>query len=239
MICFLTSAPLIDTETFEYKDVNGFLTEMKAALKPGCRALFICSDPDRHEKTDRFSANVRESFEISGIDFESMDILDGRNKQCAKELVENSDFIILAGGHVPTQNKFFESIDLRGLLKDFDGVLMGISAGSMNSAETVYAQPELDGEAIDPEYKRFLTGLGLTEAMILPHYQDIKNDVLDGIRVFEDIAYPDSMGREFYAIPDGSYIFIKDGRQELRGEAWLIKDGKLEKISELDEKIIL
>ena len=239
MICFLTSAPLIDTETFEYKDVNGFLTEIKAALKPGCRALFICSDPDRHEKTDIFSTNVRESFEKSGIDFESMDILDGRNEEKACELIKNAEFIILAGGHVPTQNRFFEKIGLGGLLKDFDGVLMGISAGSMNSAETVYAQPELDGEAIDTDYKRFLTGLGLTKTMVLPHYQAIKDDVLDGMRVFEDMAYPDSMGREFYAIPDGSYILIKDGRQELRGEAWLIKDGRLEKISELDEKIIL
>ena len=33
-------------------------------------------------------------------------------------------------------------------MEDFDGVIFGISAGSMNSAEEVYAQPELDGERL-------------------------------------------------------------------------------------------
>ncbi|MBO4865052.1 MAG: Type 1 glutamine amidotransferase-like domain-containing protein [Ruminococcus sp.] len=239
MVCFLTSAPLIDTENFGFKDVNGFLTEIKGAVKYNCRTLFICSDPESHEKTGKFSTEIRVNFEKSGIRFSQMKILDGRNKQWARELIENSDFIILAGGHVPTQNKFFEEIGLKGLLEDFSGVIMGISAGTMNSAEVVYAHPELDGEAVDPGYRRFLKGLGLTKAMVLPHYQDIKDDMLDGFRVFEDIAYPDSMGRKFYAIPDGSYIFIKDGIQELRGEAWLIEDGVCGKVCDVGEKIVL
>ena len=63
--------------------------------------------------------------------------------------------------------------------------------------------------------------------MILPHYQMIKDDVLDGLRVFEDIAYPDSIGRTFWAIPDGSFLLIRDGREELRGEAYRISGGAI------------
>ena len=33
----------------------------------------------------------------------------------------------------------------------------------MNCAETVYAQPELEGESMDPEYQRFLPGFGITK----------------------------------------------------------------------------
>ena len=102
----------------------------------------------------------------------------------------------------------------------------------MNGAELVYAQPEEEGEAIDPAYLRFLPGLGLTKVMLLPHYQEVKDDVLDGLRLFEEITYPDSMGRCFYAIPDGSYLFIENGREELRGEAYRIRDGLLKQISE-------
>ena len=91
--------------------------------------------------------------------------------------------------------------------------------GSMNSAEIVYAQPEREGEAVDPAYQRFLPGLGLTKTMLLPHYQENKDDILDGQRVYEDIAFSDSHGRVIYAIPDGSYLFCKDGKEELRGEA--------------------
>ena len=140
--------------------------------------------------------------------FEQFRILDGRNESAAAELVRGSDLLILSGGHVPTQNRFFEKIHLREIMKDYSGVVIGISAGSMNSADAVYAQPEEEGEAIDPSYQRFLSGLGLTEINLLPHYQENKDDVLDGLKIYEDIAYPDSMGKTFYAIPDGSYLFV-------------------------------
>ncbi|MBR3293750.1 MAG: Type 1 glutamine amidotransferase-like domain-containing protein [Oscillospiraceae bacterium] len=120
-------------------------------------------------------------------------------------------------------------------MKDYDGVVVGISAGSMNSAELVYAQPEEESEALDPDYRRFLPGLGLTKTMLLPHYQEVKDDVLDGLRLFEDITYPDSLGRCFYAITDGTYLFIENGREELRGEAYRIRGGVLTQISENGE----
>ena len=96
----------------------------------------------------------------------------------------------------------------------------------MNSAVTVYAQPELEGESVDPAYERFLPGLALTRRMLLPHYNTVKYDILDGRRVIEDITLPDSRGREFIAIPDGSFLHSKDGVETLYGEAVLISDGK-------------
>ena len=49
----------------------------------------------------------------------------------------------------------------------------------MNCADTVYAGPELEGEAIDPLYERWITGLGLTDINIFPHFQSLKDDYLD------------------------------------------------------------
>ena len=62
---------------------------------------------------------------------------------------------------------------------------------------------------------------------------------MDGLRIYEEIAYPDSMGRKFYVLPDGSYIYIHNGREELRGEAWLIEDGVMHKISEDGDVTVL
>ena len=138
---------------------------------------------------------------------------------------------IHSGYDANTPMGFFEKIHLREIMKDYDGIVIGISAGSMNSAEEVYAQPEEEGEAIDPSYQRFLSGLGLTKINHLPHYKEVKDDILDGLKVFEDVAYPDSMGKTFYAIPDGSYLFMDDLREELRGEAYRIKDGVMTQIS--------
>ena len=229
MICFLTSRT--DTPTGELNPANHFIEEMRRCFPDSCRALDICSNPDGWVSMDYYSGLIRTSFEDEGFRFESFRTLDSRNEEQAAELVRDSNFIILSGGHVPTQNAFFRKIGLRELMKDYDGIVVGISAGSMNSADVVYSQPEEEGEAVDPDYRRFLTGLNLTKVMLLPHYQDEKDVVLDGLRVFEDVAYPDSMGRTFYAIPDGSYLFIDSGREELRGEAYMIRDGVLTRVS--------
>ena len=107
---------------------------------------------------------------------------------------------------------------------------MGISAGTMNCARTVYVQPELPDESIDPGFVRFAPGLGLTEYMLLPHYQRAQHFTLDGRRLYEDITYADSMGHAFLALVDGSYIEQHGGRATLRGEAYRIADGQLTQI---------
>ena len=240
MICFLTSrTDSPGSDHMNLNPANGFVEKLRRCLPEPCRALDICSDPEDAEKMDFYAAAIRASFEDAGFRFERFRPLDGRNREQAPELVRQADLLILSGGHVPTQNRFFTKIKLKELLRDFDGVLVGISAGSMNCAETVYAQPELPGEAADPNYRRFLPGLGLTKQSILPHYQEIKDDVLDGLRVMEDLAYPDSMGRAFLVLPDGSYLHIENGREELCGLAWRLADGVLDRICAEGRSLIL
>ncbi len=55
----------------------------------------------------------------------------------------------------------------------------------------------------------------------------------------EDITYPDSMGRRFYALPDGSYILQKEGRVTVFGEAYLVAEGKTKKICSDGECMLL
>ena len=238
MTCFFTSSHMVP-DTLDLNPANGFIHRLHLALPYPCRALYICSDPEDWEKTDLYAAGTAESMEQAGFAFSAFDVLDGRNIDDAAGLIDNADFIILSGGHVPTQNAFFQAIGLRELLQGFDGVLMGISAGSMNSAEVVYAHPELEGEAIDPDYERFLPGLGLTEISILPHYNTIAGDTLDGLDLFDDIAIPDSMGRTFFVLPDGSYILSRNGKETLYGEAYAIHDGEMEQIAEDGDEVSL
>lgn len=226
MTCFLTSSPCLEGE-LTLNPANGFVEALRDALPNPCRCVYLCSDPNSSEQTDLYAGEMIECFEKEGFAFSMFEVLDGRNAEQAPDLLAQADFLILSGGHVPTQNEFFRSIGLRALLQGFDGVLMGISAGTMNCAEVVYAHPELPGEAVSPEYRRFLPGLGLTRVMILPHYQMVRGGTLDGLRLFEDIAYPDSVGRRFYALVDGSFLYKREGVQELRGEAYRIENGAI------------
>ena len=216
----------------ELSTENGLLASLQEHWKNKARVLIISSDENDIEKNDGFRDIFAAAFPMSGLSVEEMVICDRRNENIVNRIAEY-DAVILAGGHVTTQNKFFRKIQLKEHLKDFDGILIGISAGTMNCAETVYAQPELDGESIDKEYQRFLPGLGITRLMIIPHYQEIKDGYLDGKRIFEEITYPDSYGREFYALTDGSYVLIENGTTTLFGEAYLIKDGKKKQIKNM------
>lgn len=236
MILYLTSSPFIDgADRAILSPANGLLARLKADLPENPSCLFICSTPDRRDLTARFGADIFSAFAEAGFPFCFYAILDGYNADCAAELVAASDLIVLAGGHVPTQNAFFREIGLDVLLQDYEGVMLTISAGSMNSARWVYAQPEEPGETLDPHYRRFLPGLGLTEINICPHYQKVKNDIIDGQRLFEDITYYDSQGHTFYALPDGSYFYITEDETLLLGEAYRIRNGVLEQLTQEDD----
>ena len=231
MTYFLTSSPCV-VGSPALNPVNGFVDELQKALPGSCSALFICSNPDEPALTYGFADDMRGSFAEIGITFTEANVLERENQDQCEELVARADVIFLTGGHVPTQNRFFQEIHLRECLAGFDGVVIGVSAGSMNAAEVVYAQPEEEGEAVDPNYQRFLPGLGLTRRMTIPHYNQDKDWFLDGMRLYEDITYADSMGQQFYVLVDGSYLLGRDGQEELRGEAYRIQDGEICQICE-------
>lgn len=230
MICFLTSSQDQPGEMCLNR-ANGFAEEFMKVVPQPCRCTYICSNPEDHEGTDKYGGIMRQLLEGTGVELASYELLDGRNAEMAAELVQNSDVLVLTGGHVPTQNRFFREIGLRELLQGFDGIIIGISAGTMNCAEIVYAQPEEPGEAVDPDYERFIPGLGLTNTMLVPHYQMTKDYMLDGMRLYEDITFADSWGRRIYVMVDGTYLYIDENGEELRGEAYLIEDGEMRQIS--------
>ena len=231
MTLFLTSSPcIIGAPRAILTASNGFLDRLRAALPPRPRTLFICADPDNASGTDEFAEAFAHAFREAGLELGDYTTLDHRNMADTPALVAQSQLIILSGGHVPTQNAFFEECDLRRHLQDYDGVLMGISAGSMNAAQVVYAQPENPGESIDPDYPLFLPGLGLTDIQILPHYQQVKDYMLDGKRLYEDITYSHSYGHTFHVFPDGTYLYQDDRLCGIFGECYTIRDGVMEQI---------
>ena len=239
MIAFLTSSPFReDTDRPTFSNENGFVDRIRQSLLPYPRCVFVCSDPDNHGFTCRIAADIFMAFAHAGIHFSGFQVLDGRNAEKAGELVGNADLIVLAGGHVPTQHAFFRSIELRKLLHNHPGVVMGISAGSMNCADTVYTQPEEAGESA-PEFLRFRPGLGLTKVQILPHYQKVKDYILDGKRLFEDITYADSQGQTFYALPDFSYIVDDGAHATLFGEGYCLQSGMMTQIAGYGKQVTL
>lgn len=241
MVVFLTSSPTgpLDNSRFvDGVDEKNYLIEnLGKYWKENMKCLYITATPDDYALNDRIRQDMSGLFAKSGFRSGAFDVLDRRIGEISEEYLIAYDMIFLGGGHVPTQNAFFTDICLRGKMKSFRGVVLGISAGTMNSADMVYAQPEEPGEAVDPDYVRFMPGLGLTDINILPHYQMVKDFELDGMRLYEEITYGDSYGKEFLVLPDGSYVLIECGEAYVWGEAYLIKDGEMQQICEDGEHV--
>lgn len=217
---------------------NGLLDNLKAMWPPEARVLILSSNPSDYERNDSILDCLSAGFPMSGLPVSRVCSCDDRNLQIIEQL-QNFNVLVLTGGHVPTQNRFFRQLRLKSRLSDFRGIVIGWSAGSMNCAETVYAGPELDGEAVDPLYERWLPGLGITEINLFPHYQSLKDDYLDGLRLIEDITFADSMGHEIIALNDGGYILVDGEHETLYGEAYRIKNGKITQICRENESVIL
>lgn len=232
MKIFLTSSHTLGWAG-DLNPANGLADELAAELAElgEVRCLVVSSYPDDTEITDRMAWEIRECFERADIPFGQYEVLDRRTKPYAARMIRQTNFIILCGGHVPTENRFFHELRLRHRLHAWDGVMMTISAGSMNCAEVVYSPPELPGEAINPRYRVYMHGLGLTDINIMPHFQNMRTCVLDGHRLVEDIIAFHSFRHPVYCLPDGSWILITPEGAELRGLAYRMYMGRLKRIN--------
>lgn len=238
MILFLTSSPTgpLDqsyrVEALDHK--NHFIENLKHYWKDHSRCCLIAANPEAYQRNDEMCDFFKNVFLKEGFSLDTMDLYDYRYP-LSKEKLLNYDVILLAGGHVPKQNRYFKEIDLKKI-KDFQGIVIGIIAGSMNCAHTVYVQPGESGESLDPNFKRRILGLNLTKQNILPHYQMVKDYCLDGKKLFEEITYPDSIHHCFLVLEDGSYLLSVNNQETVYGKSYLLHDGKLEILCHENEK---
>lgn len=237
MHLFLTSSPTGPLDNSYFVDgidgSNGFKQRLEALFFVGMRGLMFAADPNAYARNDEMVDYFGKVFNSLGKPFATFDLCDYRYP-FSKEEIAGYDLIVLAGGHTPTQNAFFQAIDLRKKLAGYQGIVLGISAGSMNMADTVYFQPEEPGES-SPAFVRSGRGLGLCTVSIVPHFQMIRRFNLDGWSLVYDLIRSDSYGRELLALNDGSYVYVDEkGRAIVCGAAWLLKDGEFKEFCKDD-----
>lgn len=216
---------------------NNILDNLKKHIKKYDNFLFVASEETNTTNTDLYAKAIFDSFNLT-LPFKKYTILDIRTLDNIDELIKNADFIYLCGGHLPTQNSFFNKINLKEKLENLECVICGGSAGSMNCADVVYCPPEVEGESLDINFKKYLKGLSLTNINILPHFSDFRNYILDNKKYIDEIILPDSFNHKIYAINDGTYFIISNNIITLFGEAYLIENGNIIKINDDNEIMI-
>lgn len=209
-------------------DSNGIIEQIKSCLVKEDSFVYFASNPSCFEITDMYAKFVFDSFKLSGFNFKNYIIIDDRFNGDLKSIVDSADVIFLTGGDTKTQMDFFERIGLRDILKDYEGVVIGQSAGSMNLANLVVCPP--DKEDISTYT---WNGLGIVDINIEPHFsEDIfyKDDFYSNKLKELSNTYP------LYAYGDGTHIYYDGSNYTIYGDVYYLFDSKLEKIDSVNYK---
>lgn len=222
---------LDNKKTISLTDKNKMLSNIKRFCKKFEKFVFVANNPFDFEDNQQKLENIFESFSMSNLCFSQKYLLDERNKKDAKIILKDADIIILGGGKCLCQNLFLKEIKFKEIIKDFDGLIIGISAGAMNLSSVVANYAE---EPIDLKEPRWFSGLGFFDEIIIPHF-DGKNLVYElpfyEIKVVKDYILPMSKKGEFIAIDNNSYLVIDEHKKlSIFGSAYKIKNGKVSKI---------
>ena len=238
MVLFLTS--MLNTRikdkdgnktTIPLENINGVLDNIKKYLSGTNRIVYVANDPNNVIENEERIKNTIDSFSLSNLNFNEKILLDARNKKDAKNIILGANIVILSGGKILCQNKFFKSIRLKKILKHFNGIVIGISAGTMNLCKTVFNFPE---EKADIKERKWVKGLGFYDKIIIPHFDGETNTYqieCEEVDVAGDYILPASHKKEFLGIPNGSYILIDNNKNvSFFGEMYTIENGVAKKI---------
>ena len=136
--------------------------------------VLVASDFENlYEKTDKYFNIFLEMFGKIGIKFEEACVVDGRmGSNEAVEAILEADVIWLSGGNTPVQFEHLKKYGVVPALREFDGVMIGMSAGSINMAET-----SICTMFCGHNKQEIYEGLGCVDITVEPHF--VRENVSD------------------------------------------------------------
>jgi len=143
--------------------------QLKKDLKATKRIVYIpgSTKENKIEKAKNvYIPSFTEHFKKIGIEFENIEcITPDMSEDEAKGLVLDSNMVFLLGGNPFLQQELYTSKGLTSIIQDYNGVIMGMSAGAMNMSKYIIITP------CSEEYPSFdiRPGLNLSNISIYPH----------------------------------------------------------------------
>ena len=216
---------------------NGIVDQIKNSLHDNKKIVFVASDVNASREDVLVYANgFFDSMKMVGINFDEYLVLDRESKENAIDYISNASLVFLCGGSTFKQHQFFEIINLKELLKNYHGLVMGQSAGAINMAESVFnsLEEQANSEPI------FFDGLGLTSINIEPHFVYDSSNFDDNEKYQRNAIIKESYNRPLYGQCNGSHILIDDDDvATVYGETYLIHNGNIECICKNDDHILI
>lgn len=201
---------------------NGFHPQIAKALQENIikrnTLAFVASEFEKgHDKTDKYFRFFLQMFANVGIHFQTSYVIDGRMSTFeTQKALSEADVVWLSGGNTPTQFRYLQKYGLDTIIKHHTGVIIGMSAGSINLARTAICTLSC-GHAKQEIYK----GLGCVDISVEPHFARSKvSQELLGL----------SAKYTIYGLCDDSMIVCTNDTVEFYGEIYKLSGGSIEKI---------
>ena len=176
---------------------------------------FIASEFEKmHEKTDKYFIFFLNMFQENGISFDEAYVVDGRMTVAeAQKALTEADVVWLSGGDTPVEFAYLKKYGLDTILKQHEGVVIGMSAGSINMAKNAICTLSC-GHSKQEVYE----GLGFVDFSVEPHFvrEKLSEELLELSKKYL-----------IYGLCDNSIIVSKDGKVSVYGEVYYIKDGQM------------
>ena len=189
---------------------------LKKDIKNNDTITFIATIFDDYEKNDLCYNNLIKHFKNIDITFNKAYLIDNRvSKDLSKDYILKSNIIFLMGGDTKKQIDSIKEYDLFEILKSKEGIILGVSAGSMNQSSRVVYKNDYNNYVIE-DYE----GLGYIDINIYPHLDFNNINYLK--EVFEVSNYTKTV-----ALPNDSFIRIENNNIAFVGEYYIIQNSKI------------
>lgn len=190
---------------------NSVIEYFQKDIKNNSTITFISSSFDNYDKNDLYYNNMIKFFNDIDINFNKTYLIDNRiNKEKAKEIIESSNIVYIMGGDPYSEMQSINSYNLTEVLRKFEGIIIGVSAGSMNMNNNVCY---IDENNNIKEYN----GIGLADFNIYPHLDFNNIDYLKEIFRVSKI-------RKTITLPNESFIRVENEVPEIIGEHYIVED---------------
>lgn len=167
-------------------------------LKKGAKIIFIPFAVKEIEKREsRVNAISNALKEHKEFFFFVLNEDKQTKEEMIKEVNEGDALFILGGDPILLLNEI-KRLGLKDTIINFEGVLIGYSAGAMILSEKLIIPGGMDKNYPN---SKILEGVGEFDFSIVPHYTPESNSILKEL----------SKNKEIYAIPDKSALIIKNG----------------------------
>lgn len=193
--------------------------------------LIIANDPGDYANNDDIAKVLGKAFTMTNRKFKQVKVLDDRTRVEAEQLIENADLIFMCGGEILRQLEFLQQINFKRLIKNYQGLVITVSAASMCLTKTICNFPEHEKELSQP---RLLNGLGMVDIKLIPHFDGetlAYQGTSDFPNLVEDYILPLSDDMDLCALPNGSFILYGEKQLEFFGPYYQINHRKVSKFT--------